>query len=43
MVYEEGWQGIHIVALGIGKYGEDDGEQYAWHVKSFVRTVGFGG
>ena len=30
-------------ALGIGRYGEDEGEGYAWQVKSFVRTVGFGG
>ena len=43
LVLEEGWQGMHVVALGIGRYGEEEGEGYAWQVKSFVRTVGFGG
>ena len=43
LVYEEGWQGMHVVALGIGRYGEEGGEGYAWQVKSFVRSVGFVG
>ncbi len=41
LVYEEGWKGVHFVAIGIGRYGEDDGNQYAWQVKSFVRSIQF--